>query len=141
MVEIGMDVLYDRVEKEMNEADRDWWRWNNWIGHGYNNDTYIDMQAHHFSTYLEDGDFEEYQQYCYMDHNLEEYKIKKAEVMLLQPTATDEKSYEYRRQLKRILWIQNRFTLYQSPEWAELDKKIVSIKFTPEEYLSDWWKK
>ena len=89
-----------------------------------------------YGSFMDDGDFEYWQPCCY--ENDEEKRI---EAMSLKPDQSlDPQSFEYRRQKKRIFWIQSRFVSYQSHEWKKLINKYDSIILTNDKYPPAWWK-
>lgn len=58
----------------------------------------IEDRMNTYSKFLQEGDFEEWQQYCYIDKDSPEFKIAKV----------------------RALWIMSRFEVYCSIEWKKL---------------------
>ena len=68
----------------------------------------IDDKAEYYSQFLHDGDFEYWMPCCFSSDSK-----KKAEADALKLEGTD-------KEKARILWIKNRFTVYQSPEWKQL---------------------
>ena len=102
-----------------------------------NKDFQFEDRLETYGSFLNDGDFEYWQPCCY-ENNGE----KRIEAMSLKPDQSlDPQSFEYKRQRKRIFWIQSRFTTYQSPEWKDLIDKYDSIVLTNENSPSGWWKK
>jgi len=73
----------------------------------------VDDKADIYSQFLEEGDFERYQQYCYMDKDSREYILEKEIVDNLIVEGTD-------RYKCRVLWIKSRFTEYCGYEWKKL---------------------
>lgn len=62
-----------------------------------------------YAQFLHDGDFEKFQPATTMDHNSREFL---------------ELALEAQKEYYRALWIQNRFTIYRSPQWELLDSKL-----------------
>ena len=58
----------------------------------------IDNRMEQYGAYLQEGDFEEWQPFCYIDKDSPEFKIAKV----------------------RALWIMSRFEVYCSIEWKKL---------------------
>ena len=62
-----------------------------------------------YSEFLHHDDFDAWQPYCYMDKDTESFRLG---------------SIAAQREYVRALWILNRFTVYQSPQWNRLCDKI-----------------
>jgi len=66
-------------------------------------------RAEFYSKFLHDGDFEKWQPCCYMKHDSKEFQLM---------------ALAAQREYQRALWILNRFTIYNSPDWNRLCNKI-----------------
>ena len=73
-------------------------------------DAGINERMEFYGLFLNDGDFEKYQKYCYMDKDTVEFRKAKYEVDKLKIEGTWQEQ-------ARVLWIKNRFTEYNGYWW------------------------
>jgi len=73
-----------------------------WTGGGKDQDKVFKDRMELYSKVLQDGDFERWQKFCYIDKN----------------------SREFKQGYINALWIFNRFTRFNSPEWSILCQQM-----------------
>lgn len=106
------DILgLPRNKKEMEKMHRD----KNFYDHGYKTDT-LEIRIEHYGRFLDDGDFEKYQKYCYMSHWNPKFWLMKWWVNRMKESTLP--SIERRR-----MWILMRFEDYQGKKWSEMEEK------------------
>lgn len=116
---VPLDEILDILElphdlKKMERIHRE----KNFYDHGH--DDALEVRMQHYGLYLDDGDFEKYQKYCYMSHWNPEFWIMKFWVNRMKPSTLP--SIERRR-----LWILMRFEKYQAEKWAEYEDRAKEI--------------
>lgn len=105
------DILgLPRDLKEMEKLHRE----KNFYDHGHGDA--IPVRMEHYSLYLDDGDFEKYQKYCYMSHWNPKFWIMKWWVNRMKESTLP--TIERRR-----MWILMRFEDYQGEKWSEMEEK------------------
>jgi len=110
------DILgLPRDKKEMEKIHRE----NNFYNHG-KGDKNLEFRINHYSLYLLEGDFEKYQQYCYMSHYNPLFWITKWRVHIIKKSDIPSKE-------RRRLWLVMRFESYQEGKWAELEAQCVEV--------------
>ena len=69
---------------------------------------HADIVMERYGLFLEEGDFELWQPFCYMDKTSRKYTFMKQQVKV-----------DYTKNTPRHLWIRSRFVTYLSNEWKE----------------------
>ena len=79
----------------------------------------MDRRMERYGLFLEEGDFEEFQQFCYMKRSRPEYQLLKRVA-----------SAYYNKDTPRHIWIRSRFVTYLSSEWKEMMIRLDQLLLT-----------
>lgn len=103
-------------EKQIERLHRE----NCFYNHGYGPEEMLKRNMEWYGTYLEDGDFEKWQKYCFMSHWNPLFWIGKFQANRI-PYTTKPSS------MVRRNWILQRFEKFQEEQWTEFRNKILQF--------------